>query len=74
MDSRIFRVSFLGANGCEKYVPVNKTSDEYDDVVVVKDDGKCHNDDDDANLCFERVFGQRSFRYYKVILLNFVNY
>ncbi|KAJ0914041.1 putative transcription factor B3-Domain family [Helianthus annuus] len=50
-------------------VKVNKTSDEYDDVV--KDDGKCRNDDD-VNLCFERVFGQRSFRI--VILLNFVNY
>ncbi|KAF5754831.1 putative transcription factor B3-Domain family [Helianthus annuus] len=64
MDSRIFRVSFLGANGCEKYVPVNKTSD------VVKDDGKCHNDD--ANLCFERVFGHGSFKYYMLLPIKFV--
>ncbi|MFS8031688.1 hypothetical protein Hanom_Chr17g01548851 [Helianthus anomalus] len=50
-------------------VKVNKTNDEYDDVV--KDDGKCRNDDD-ANLCFEKGVWSEIFQ--NGNLLNFVNY
>ncbi|KAM0058815.1 putative transcription factor B3-Domain family [Helianthus debilis subsp. tardiflorus] len=67
VDSFTFHVTFLGANGCEKHVPVTKTNDD-------DDDGECHDDDDDdddgdeeyvqdENLCFKKVIGPGSIRY-----------
>ncbi|KAM0002981.1 putative transcription factor B3-Domain family [Helianthus debilis subsp. tardiflorus] len=61
VDSFTFHVTFLGANGCEKHVPVIKTND---------DDGECH----DKNLWFEKVFGRKSLGYYMVRLLILVNH
>ncbi|KAJ0825670.1 putative transcription factor B3-Domain family [Helianthus annuus] len=60
IDSFTFHVTFLGANGCEKHVPVIKTNDV--------DDGEYH----DKNLWFEKVFGRKSLGYYMPLPVKFV--
>ncbi|KAI3714254.1 hypothetical protein L1987_72851 [Smallanthus sonchifolius] len=81
IDPSTFLVTFLGTNGCEKDLPVIKTNDDdvndngHDDHVQ---DGnfvsQSHDDEvmSDKNLCFEKVFSRKTYKYYMSLPMSFV--
>ncbi|KAI3812063.1 hypothetical protein L1987_16767 [Smallanthus sonchifolius] len=78
IDPSTFLVTFLGTNGCEKDLPVIKTNfaddDGDDDVQDGNVVGQSHDDEvmSDKNLCFEKVFSKKTFKYYMSLPKNFV--
>lgn len=72
IDAFTFEVSFFDANGHEKDLPLNNTSDNEDEVMPdEEDDDEVMADEEDdgdevmpnENLCFQKVISEKSHRY-----------